>query len=75
MTGIEPGTNYPNPRSFEGEQGRVTKLQGRARAEFDFRLSIHTEAKEIALAEKRIAQMGGETTIHDSPQQGWCSDA
>ncbi len=75
VTGIEPGTNYPNPRSFEGEQGRVTKLQGRARAEFDFGLSIHTEAKEIALAEKRIAQMGGETTIHDSPQQGWCSDA
>ncbi len=26
VTGIEPATNYPNPRSFEGQQGRVVKL-------------------------------------------------
>ena len=23
VTGIEPGTNFPNPRTYEGEQGRV----------------------------------------------------
>ena len=26
VTGLEPGTDYPNPRQFEREKGRVTKL-------------------------------------------------
>ena len=26
VTGLEPGTNFPNPRSFEGQKGRVLKL-------------------------------------------------
>ncbi len=28
VTGLEPGTNLPNPRSYEGEQGRVVKIAG-----------------------------------------------
>lgn len=28
VTGLEPATNYPNPRSFERKQGRVIRLKG-----------------------------------------------
>ena len=28
VTGLEPATNFPNPRSFEAEQGRVVPLAG-----------------------------------------------
>ena len=31
VTGIEPGTNYPNPRSWETKQGRVIQLQSQER--------------------------------------------
>ncbi len=75
VTGLEPGTNYPNPRSYEGEQGRVAKLKGRGSVEFDVQVQIHTEPDDIAEAEQRIAMLSGSATIHNAPQKGWCSDA
>ena len=27
VTGLEPGTNYPNPKPFEKERGRVVTLE------------------------------------------------
>ena len=39
VTGLEPGTNFPNPRSFEGNQRRVASLPAGGTATFDLQLT------------------------------------
>ena len=75
VTGLEPGTNYPNPRSFEGEQGRVAKLAGGGKTAFDLALEIHATAAEVEQAEKAVAAIQGTAvpTVFDAPQKGWCA--
>jgi hypothetical protein len=77
VTGLEPGTNYPNGRSFEGQQGRVVKLGPGEQANFDLAVGVYDNAAELATAEKSIAalQRGIEPKIFDAPQAGWTSDA
>lgn len=75
VTGLEPGTNFPNPRSYEGEQGRVVKLQPGERAAFDLSLEVHASEKEIEQAEAAVAKIRDdrELKVYDKPQPGWCA--
>ena len=75
VTGLEPGTNYPNPRSHEGKQGRVVKLAGGGKTSFDLALEIHASAEEVQKAEKDVREItaGRKPTIHNEPQPGWCA--
>jgi hypothetical protein len=75
VTGIEPGTNFPNPRSFEGEKGRVVKLAPKGSFGFDYALVYHSDSNEVEAAEKAIAKLQGDTkpTIHKTPQSDWCA--
>jgi hypothetical protein len=74
VTGLEPGTNYPNPRSYEKSQDRVVKLAPKASCTFDLRMSVHPDAQSVAAAEAEVQklQAGGPAKIHDQPQAGWC---
>ena len=49
VCGLEPGTNYPNPRSFEGEQGRVQKIK--AGGEWSARLQFDSLEDRTAVAQ------------------------
>lgn len=75
VTGLEPGTNFPNPRSYEGEQGRVVKIDGGKRAAFLLTLEVHPTAKDVADAEAAVNKVraGREPQIWDKPQPGWCA--
>ena len=75
MTGIEPGTNYPNPRSHEGEQGRVVKLAGGSKTSFDLTMEIHPTADDVASAEKAATAIAGgrKPMMHERPLKGWCA--
>ena len=75
VTGIEPGTNFPNPRSYEGEQGRVVKLGARGSFSFDFELAYLSHANEVAANEAAIGRLQGDTKpqVFDEPQDGWCA--
>ena len=77
VTGLEPGTNFPNPRSYEGEQGRVIKLDGGKQTTLKVGMELLTTEKAIADSEARIKSLQGdeETKVWDTPQKGWCSDA
>ena len=74
VTGLEPGTNFPNPRTYEGEQGRVVKLKPGGKFSFDLRIEYHANAASIEKAEKAIAKLQGDTKadVYDAPQKGWC---
>ena len=75
VTGLEPGTNYPNPRTYETEQGRVISLPPGGKATFEIGLTVLGSSQEVVQAENMVAnlQNTAEPQIFDAPQAGWCS--
>jgi galactose mutarotase-like enzyme len=75
VTGLEPGTNFPNPRSFEGKKGRVVKLGAGEKAEFDLAMHLHVTAADVETAEKAVTKLrgGNVSLIHSAPLPDWCA--
>jgi galactose mutarotase-like enzyme len=75
VTGLEPGTNFPNPRSFETAKERVVKLSPGETQTFEIRIDVHGSATEVANAEAAVAKIQGgrQAKIFDSPQSDWCA--
>ncbi len=73
VTGLEPGTNFPNPRSFEGEQNRFVKLAPGASVKFETELEFLSDAKSVAAAEEQVADLKSDLQIQvfKTPQPGW----
>jgi len=70
VTGLEPGTNYPNFRSFERQQGRVPLLPPGGHWECHFSLEVHDTPSGVAgvLAEIASLQAHAKAVIHRTPQ-------
>ncbi len=75
VTGLEPGTNYPNPRSFEGRHGRVAKLAPGASVTYDLTMELHGSAASVGAAEQSIAALQGAVspTVFQEPLPNWCA--
>jgi hypothetical protein len=75
VTGLEPGTNFPNPRTFEAAKGRVVTLGPGAKTGFRLALDIHGSPAEVTAAEAAIAkiQAGRKPEIHKQPRADWCA--
>lgn len=75
VTGLEPSLNYPNPRAFEKEQGRVAVLAPGERRTFELGLEVYGSASAVTAAEAEIArlQQGTPPTIHREPKRPWCA--
>ena len=73
VLGIEPGTNIPNPRTFEKEQGRVVELRPGERWQSAVRAMWHDTAQSVADEERAIAGIQGSRTteILPDPRAGW----
>jgi hypothetical protein len=71
VTGLEPGTNYPNFKSFERSHGRVRVLPPGGRWEGNWSLEVHDTAAGVAgvLAEIVTLQAHTRPVIHRSPQE------
>ena len=69
VTGLEPGTNYPNPKPFEKARGRVVPLaaNGRYLVETVLELLKGREAVAAVEAEVQALQGQGVPTIHPHP--------
>ena len=72
VTGLEPGTNFPNPRSFEETQGRVVPLAPGASVTFDLALELLV-GDAVTAERRRIESLtaGREPLFHDGPRTGW----
>ena len=70
VTGLEPGTNYPNPRSYEESQGRVVPLASGQSVRFDLAIE-HVAGSAIAAARQRIAASAVAAVTHPQPKAGW----
>ncbi len=73
VTGLEPGTNFPNPRSFEGEQNRFVKLAPGASVKFETELEFLSDANSVAAAEEQVVALkqGIQAQVFTTPQPGW----
>lgn len=76
VTGLEPGTNFPNPRSYEAEQNRVVNLPPGKTITFDLQFTVHGDEAGVAQSEKQIATLaeGIEPRVFDKPQKGWSAE-
>lgn len=76
VTGLEPGTNFPNARSFEKEQKRVVPLPPGGTVRFELAIAPHADAAAVAEAEAAIAkiQAGHEPKVFDAVQRGWSKE-
>jgi len=54
VTGLEPGTNYPNHRAIERKAGRVPKLAGDASHAMTIDYGIHFGKDEVQKVADRI---------------------
>jgi hypothetical protein len=54
VVGIEPGTNFPNPRSFETKEGRIVKLSPGGVHRMAWAIEVHSTPESVATAENRI---------------------
>jgi hypothetical protein len=71
VTGLEPATNHPNPRSFEEAQGRVVPLEPGESVRFDLALE-HLAGERLAAARAAITALAAAPpTIHAQPRSGW----
>jgi galactose mutarotase-like enzyme len=75
VTGLEPGTNYPNPRSFEKQQSRVVPLAPGQTRTFDVSIELHANAAAVQHATAAIGklQAGVEPVIHHKAPENWCA--
>jgi hypothetical protein len=59
VTGLEPGTNYPNNRRVERLAGRVPKLAGGASHSMTLDIAIHKGNGQVEEITRRIADIQG----------------
>jgi hypothetical protein len=69
VTGLEPGTNYPNPRPFEAARNRVVALPPGGRYVAETVLEVLASAEEVAVVEAEIGrlQARGGPTVNPRP--------
>jgi galactose mutarotase-like enzyme len=70
VTGIEPGTNYPNHKRFEREAGRVITLGPKETRTFTLTVGAHQGRSSVRDVEQEIARIQGSRKPRILPQPG-----
>ena len=59
VTGLEPGTNFPNPKPFERQRKRVVTLKAGEERRAEVILSVHTSEEEVREVSESIEEIQG----------------
>ena len=75
VLGIEPATNYPNPRSFEQQHGRVVNLRPGQKWRTEVTARWHQDAASISETEAalRAVQANRQPELLKQPKAEWAS--
>jgi len=75
VTGLEPATNYPNPRTFEKEKGRVVALAPGESRRSEITIEAYPDAGAVAAAQRAVAAIQGSTApeICTKPDPNWAA--
>jgi galactose mutarotase-like enzyme len=73
VTGLEPATNFPNPKSFEKRQNRVITLAPGESRVFEIALDVHAGAASVSSAAAAIAKLQGSVRpqVLPTPDPAW----
>ncbi len=76
VTGLEPATNYPNPRPFEKARNRVVTLPVDGRYVIETTLEVLTSSDAVAAVEAEIEslQTQGSPTINPGPREPFAAE-
>jgi hypothetical protein len=71
VTGIEPGTNFPNFKSLERTRGRVISLEAGASYQTELTVAVHPTAEAVRVVAESITRQQGnvEPLVHHLPTQ------
>ncbi len=72
VTGLEPGTGFPNPRSFEEKQGRVIELAPGESREFHLKLEGIAAADRVKQLKQEIESTRSGPMATSDFEPGWC---
>ena len=75
VTGLEPGSTFPNPRSVERQEGRLRLLQPGESVTYRLRFEVSTgkaRTREL-LDEVTALQISTAKIVHSEPKPGWAS--
>lgn len=76
VTGLEPATNFPNPKSFEKANGRVVHIPGLGKHSFTVGIDCLDTLDQVSAAVEETKKLEpAETNILDQPQKDWCQGA
>ncbi|MEM7477655.1 MAG: aldose 1-epimerase family protein [Planctomycetota bacterium] len=73
VTGLEPGTGFPNPRSFEEEKGRLVELGPGESVEFKVKIEGINDARRIQSLRTAIANTNAAGPAADEFDAEWCT--
>ena len=73
VTGLEPGTGFPNPRTFEEQQGRVVPLAAGQSIEFNLRLEGINRPDRVSQLVDEVDQLRGGEAEKVAFDPKWCT--
>ncbi len=72
VTGLEPATGFPNPRSFEEAHGRLVELAPGESREFTLAIEVTRSPDRIAKLQREIAAATGQAVATSPFDSDWC---
>ncbi len=72
VTGLEPGTGFPNPRSFEEKHRRVVTLAAGESKDFFLAIEGIHSSERMAQLQREIAAMHGGQVATSDFESDWC---
>jgi galactose mutarotase-like enzyme len=73
VTGLEPGTGFPNPRSFEENQGRLVKLQPGEFRQFELSIEGISQHRRISELKQQLNNLQVHDEEHCEFRSDWCT--
>lgn len=74
VTGLEPATNFPNPRSFEESNGRIAFLPPGESRTMSLNIGMLVSSSTVQQARNVINELSDfETEFCQQPTEDWCS--
>jgi len=73
VTGLEPGTAFPNPKTFERSRGRIITLEPGERYHADVTVEVHTTPDGVSSVEDEVTALldGVDPEICPAPLPEW----
>lgn len=74
VTGLEPGTNFPNPRSFEEAHKRVVELAPGTSQTMQLQIGMLVDSEAVSQAKQKVESLCvSDPVISKAPTGDWCS--